>query len=119
MTRQFWLKGAAGAIALIMASPGTAEKPSADPYAYGAIARGDWAAAEKKLTSISGSAAKDPARLINLGKVYMATGRRDQALEAWRRAAATPNPYLVELQDGSVASIDQVAKTALARYGGM
>jgi len=119
MMKQFWLRGAAGVIALVLASPGTAGQSSSDPYAYGAIARGDWTAAEKKLTSISGAAATDPARLINLGKVYMATGRRDQALEAWRRAAATPNPYLVELQDGSVASIDQVAKTALARYGGM
>ncbi|MGE0774475.1 MAG: hypothetical protein AB7G25_09355 [Sphingomonadaceae bacterium] len=119
MKNSTWLKSMAGAVALMTAvSAYGAGQSGSDPYAERAIARGEWAVAEQKLTGMSGSAAADPARLINLGKVYMATGRREQALEVWRQAAETPKPYLVELQDGSVASIDQVAKTALARYGG-
>ena len=47
--------------------------------ALAAIERGDWATAERLLTDDRRIAADDPARLVNLGRVYMATGRQDLA----------------------------------------
>src|SRR5687767_14419264 len=40
-----------------------------------AIDRGDWTAAETQLAEQRGLRSNDPARLINLGKVYAETGR--------------------------------------------
>ena len=60
--------------------------------AVAAIERGDWARAEALLTDASRGAADDPARLINLGKVYWETGRHEQARAAWRRAWPRTRP---------------------------
>jgi hypothetical protein len=84
--------------------------------AFAAIERGDWAAAERLLTADSGIAADDPARLVNLGRVYMATGRTGEALTAWRRALAAPHPVEVETLGGRTAMTDQLARQALDHY---
>ena len=81
-----------------------------------AINRGDWAAAEAQLMSVRGMRADDPARLINLGKVYMATGRPGMALSAWRLALASDRHFTVETVDGKLVSTEELAKRALAQH---
>jgi hypothetical protein len=89
-----------------------------EPGALGvsAIARSDWRVAEANLDSLRGVKADDPARLINLGTVYMETGRTGEALLAWQHALAARHHYMVETVDGRTISTEQLAKEALARY---
>ena len=84
--------------------------------AVAAIDRGDWQAAETLLEARRGVDAEDPARLINLGRVYLATGRPGMALSAWRRAEASPRAYQVATADGRWLSTRAIAAEALARY---
>lgn len=85
--------------------------------ASAAIARGDWAAAEAALERMPGGIrADDPARLINLGRVYMATGRTGEALSAWRLALAQERHFDVETGNGDMVSTKRLAETLLARH---
>lgn len=84
--------------------------------ALAAIERGDWATAERLLTDDRHISADDPARLVNLGRVYMATGRTAEALAVWRRALASPHPVEVETLGGRTATTDQLAREALDHY---
>ena len=81
-----------------------------------ALHRGDYAKAEVLLQKKRGVQAGDPARLINLGTVYMETGRKADAVQMWRQALAAQKHYIVETEDGRVASTDQLAREALARH---
>jgi hypothetical protein len=84
-----------------------------------AIDRGDYAAAEQVIERRPGSiAADDPARLINLGTVYMKTGRPGMALSAWRLAAASDRHAMVETRDGRWVNTRDLAEQALARHEG-
>lgn len=85
--------------------------------ASAAIAREDWAAAEAALARRAGGIrADDPARLINLGRVYMATGRPGAALSAWRLALAAERHYEVETADGRMVSTKTLAQALLQRH---
>lgn len=84
--------------------------------AVAAIERGDWTRAEQQLMSVHGAALEDPARLINLGRVYQATGRPGAALSAWRLALASDQHFMVETRGGRVISTQDLAREALARY---
>jgi hypothetical protein len=112
-------------LALLAACATPANHPSAmveDGYDRGAlasaaIARGDWQTAEALLERRAGGIrADDPARLINLGRVYMATGRTGEALSAWRLALASERHQDVEIGDGTMLSTRKVAETLLARH---
>ena len=81
-----------------------------------AIERGDWKTAEAQLTAMQGVGENDPARLINLGQVYMNTNRPGLAIQTWQRALASPHHYQVTVANGTVASTRDVAMTALSRY---
>ena len=83
--------------------------------AVAAIERGDWARAERLLTDRHVDAA-DPARLINLGQVYWATGRQGEALSAWRRALASSQSFEVETMGGRMVSTQELARQALASH---
>jgi hypothetical protein len=83
--------------------------------ALAAIERGDWTTAERLLTDERRLAADDPARLINLGRVYMATGRQAEAVAAWERALQAP-PVEVETAGGRLATTDELAREALDHY---
>ena len=96
-----------------LAETGTYE-PGA--LAVSAIGRRDWARAEQLLTDTRRGSADDPARLINLGKVYWETGRQDQARALWRRAAAM-DPVEIETVGGRSISTAVLAREALAAYG--
>ena len=84
--------------------------------AVAAIERSDWAAAERLLTADRGVEADNPARLLNLGQVYMATGRPSQALAAWRQALADPHPAEVTTRGGRTTTTMRLAQEALAFY---
>ncbi|HEY5711776.1 MAG TPA: tetratricopeptide repeat protein [Allosphingosinicella sp.] len=85
--------------------------------AVAAIERADWARAEQLLTDRHLNA-DDPARLINLGQVYWATGRQGEALSAWRRALVSNNHFIVETIGGRQVSTEQLAGEALASHQG-
>lgn len=85
--------------------------------AVAAIGRGDWATAERLLTEHPTVDRDDPARLLNLGRVYMETGRPAQAFAAWRAALAS-HAVEVETLGGRTARTDELARQALAYYGG-
>ncbi len=81
-----------------------------------AIDRGDYVSAESQLNQLRGVGQNDPARLINLGNVYMETGRPALALSAWRLALAAEDHFEVETRDGRIVSTDELARKALAMY---
>jgi Tfp pilus assembly protein PilF len=80
-----------------------------------AIDRGDWAAAEAQLGEARGIRSDDPARLINLGKVYSETGRVSDAITVWQLALASNRHFEVVTAEGRIVSTDQLAREALAR----
>ncbi len=84
--------------------------------AVAAIDRQDWSQAEKLLMQPNGADENDPARLINLGKVYMETGRPGMALTAWRKALASERHEMVETIDGRWLSTEELARQALAMH---
>lgn len=81
-----------------------------------AIDRGDWTSAEGQLSELRGLRSDDPARLINLGKVYAETGRVNEAVAVWQLALASKRQFEVVTGEGRVVSTDQLAREALARY---
>lgn len=81
-----------------------------------ALDRGDWGAAEAQLSELRGVRPDDPARLINLGKVYAETGRVEDAVTVWRLALASDRQFEVVTAEGRVVSTDALAREALARY---
>ncbi len=81
-----------------------------------AMDRGDWATAEAQLSELRGIRSDDPARLINLGKVYAETGRVSDAVTMWQLALASNRQFEVVTAEGRVVSTDQLAREALARY---
>ena len=83
--------------------------------AVAAIERGDWVRAEALLTDPRLNA-NDPARLVNLGQVYWATGRRGEALDTWRRALESRHHFRVETLGGREISTAELAREALATH---
>jgi tetratricopeptide (TPR) repeat protein len=81
-----------------------------------AIDRGDWAAAESQLGESRAIRSDDPARLINLGKVYAETGRIGAAIRVWQLALDSKRQFDVVTAEGRVVSTEQLAREALARY---
>jgi Flp pilus assembly protein TadD len=80
-----------------------------------ALERGDLTRAEQLLVN-SSLESDDPARLINLGTVYMQQGRRAEALTAWRAALAAPRHRMVETASGREVRTDVLARAILARH---
>ncbi|HYI40666.1 MAG TPA: hypothetical protein VE053_10135 [Allosphingosinicella sp.] len=81
-----------------------------------ALERGDWTVAESQLSELRGIPSDDPARLINLGKVYAETGRVRDAVTVWRLALASNRHFEVLTAEGRVISTDRLAREALARF---
>lgn len=83
--------------------------------AVAAIDRGDMQRAERLLLA-STLDAQDPARLINLGYVYMEQGRQADAVRAWQAALEAPRHRVVETLGGREVRTDVLAGEMLARY---
>lgn len=84
--------------------------------AVAAIERHDWAAAERLLTEERQIDRDHPARLINLGRVYMETGRTAEGLALFRQALASERHAEVETFDGRLVRTDELAREAIALY---
>ncbi len=111
---------ALGAISLSACATNSTRAAVEQGYERGALAvaaidRGDWSRAETLLQT-SKAGREDPARLINLGAVYMETDRPGEALSAWRLALSSPDHFMVETIDGRVISTDELAREAIARH---
>ena len=85
--------------------------------AVAAIERSDWNTAERLLTEDRQIDRNNAARLINLGRVYAATGRTDEAIVIWQRALAAPVHAEVQTADGRTARTDRIAREAIALHG--
>lgn len=111
------LAACAAALSACAAGPAPLVEAGYQPGALGlsAISRQDWTAAERALAA-SPVREDDPARLINLGRVYAATGRTDQAVQAWQRALASDRHFMVETMNGDWVSTRTLAQRALARH---
>jgi hypothetical protein len=83
--------------------------------AVAAIERQDWATAERLLNQVKGISREDPARLINLGRVYAATGRLELARSALEQALASSRHTEVETLSGQVSSTRELSRLALER----
>ena len=84
--------------------------------AVAAIERGDWARAEALLNDDRDVSRSDPARLLNLGQVYMHTGRTAEALTAWRAALVSDRHTMMATLGGRYVSTRDLAREALARH---
>ena len=109
------------AAGLALAATGVAAQSVESGYPRGSLAvaaieRGDLDRAEALLRDDALGATSDPARLINLGEVYMRTGRTAEALAAWRAALASTRHGEVETLGGRLLSTRDLAREALARY---
>jgi len=83
--------------------------------AVAAIERQDWRTAESLLNQAKGVRRDDPARLINLGRVYMATGRPEMARDALERAFASTRHTDVETLSGQIISTRELSRLGLER----
>lgn len=83
--------------------------------AVAAIDRGDYRGAERLLAD-SPLSANDPARLINLGYVYLQQGRRDAAVNAWRQAALHRHAHDLVTLNGREVTSGVLARELIARF---
>ena len=109
------------ALLALSAAPSATAQTVEESYPVGSLAvaaieRGDWATAERLLNEDRGVEADNPARLLNLGQVYMATGRATQAMAAWREALADPRPAKVTTLGGRTTTTAELAQEALDFY---
>ncbi|OHC91522.1 MAG: hypothetical protein A2095_15525 [Sphingomonadales bacterium GWF1_63_6] len=82
--------------------------------AAGALMRGDFDKAARRLNAVRPDAASDPARLINLGHAYLGMGRIADAHDAYKSARFAPESILV-LANGDEASSRDIARRAISR----
>lgn len=85
--------------------------------AVAAIERQDWATAERLLADNKRLDRSDPARLLNLARVYLATDRTAEAVAVWQQVLASGRNEQVETGAGVFTSTDKIARHALSRYG--
>ena len=116
--RKFILAAAIAVSACATSESGTLVEQGYQRGALGvaALDRGDWTAAEAQLSELRGIRKDDPARLINLGKVYAETGRVGDAVTVWKLALESDRQFEVTTAQGRVVSTAQLAREALARY---
>ena len=100
----------AAALAALMATGAAAQ----DFSGAAALARGDYAAAERAIAAQQRLFPRDADLLINLAQVYARTGRTAEAARLYREVAAQPDDAL-DLPDGRVASSHALAGKGLQR----
>lgn len=110
-----WLAAAMAVVPAAASAQAVEEGFPRGSLAVAAIDQGDWNRAEALLRT-SSLDNRDPARLINLGAVYMRTGRTGEAIAAWREALASNRHSEVETLGGRFVSTRELAREALARY---
>lgn len=116
MKMSLFLLLAAAPVAAATAQTSMEEGFAPGSLGVAAIERGDWERAERLLMDHRGMRADNPARLINLGKVYLETGRQGEALLIWQKALESDRHFMVATIDGRFVSTRDLAAQALARY---
>ncbi len=86
--------------------------------AFAEIATGQADRAITRLEQLLVQQPDDPALLINLGAALLGRGDLARAAEAYRRAAASPDRYPLELADGSWLDSRTAARRALRALEG-
>lgn len=101
--------------ALLVAAPLQAQAPAGEigyqrgALGYDALVSANYSAAERQILADRSAARTDPAKLVNLGTIYLQTGRRDQALAAFGAVLDAEDVELI-LADGSETSSHDVAR---------
>jgi UTP:GlnB (protein PII) uridylyltransferase len=81
---------------------------------YAEIARGDYVAAEQRITTEQRMFRHDPDLMLNMAYVYARTGRVSQARALYSAVLTMPDEML-DLPQGYSAPSHDVARTALSR----
>lgn len=91
-----------------------AQAQQTDSYASGAILRGDYVKAEKRLVAKLNAQPRLPEAQLNLAAVFAHTGRDDEARALYADVLAQ-DPVLMDLPDEQVVSSHALAKAGLRR----
>lgn len=107
-------------VALMLPAAGVAYAPQDEiGYSKGALGtdalmKGDNERALQQILT-SKAEADDPARLINLGRVYARMGRKTDAINAFQAAIDSREHFDVMLSDGRVMDSREVARLSLRK----
>jgi tetratricopeptide (TPR) repeat protein len=77
---------------------------------YEALQNNQLDVAERQLLASAEADRTDPAVLLNLGQLYLRTGRPLQALRSFERAAGLRDQYDIELSDGRIVDSQRFAQ---------
>lgn len=111
-----------GVLPLAMAASAAAQAPAGEinypqgSLGYDALVSANYKVAEDQIKGDEKVSSNDPAKLINLGQIYLNTGRRDQAIAMFEKAMRVRNVQLV-LASGRVVGSRDLARQALERAG--
>ncbi|MGD9812344.1 MAG: tetratricopeptide repeat protein [Sphingobium sp.] len=101
-----------------LASPALAANPGEDTGSVAhALLSGDYVGAEAQIAAMGPEASRDAVMLINLGNAYAGMGRRADAQLAYRAAIQAEPDVELDLADGSVRTVREVATEAINRLG--
>ncbi len=118
MSRLTMMLSLSGAFTAMIATPAAAANGDEDVKAVAqAIMARDYISAESRIAAMGPSASSDPAMLINLGNAYAGMGRRADAQLAYRAALKAAPDEMLEMADGSVRPVRDVAGSALQQLG--
>ena len=81
---------------------------------FQAIRAGDWQAAERVLLAQRDRFADRPELVLNLAAIYVATGRKAEALSLYRQVQAQPE-VAMDMADGRVIGSHAVAARGIDR----
>lgn len=111
----FSLVGLSGAI---IATPAVSAKPDEEMRKIGdAISAGKYVEAEAAIARLNESGKMDAAMLINLGNAYLGMGRHSDARHAYQAALESGSNMKLDMADGSVRSVREVALDGLRHLG--
>jgi len=111
------LSSAAFSLAMI-ATPAGAVSPDENLQKIAqAIEAGNYVSAEQQIARLSERGDVDAAVLINLGNAYAGMGRRADAELAYKAAMRADPTMELEMADGSVRSVREVASDGLRLMG--
>lgn len=118
MSKMAWMLSSVGVSLAIIATPALAANGDEDLQTVAAsLSAGEFVTAEAQIAKLNRTYGADGAMLINLGNAYAGMGRRGDAQIAYQAAIdADPNMEL-DLADGSVRTVREVATDGLRYLG--
>lgn len=108
----------AGASLAVMTAPASASSGDKElRHVAHAIMTGEYVSAEQEIADIGRDRGTDAAMLINLGHAYAGMGRRVDAELAYKAALRADPRMELDMADGSVRSVYEVATESLQLLG--